>query len=145
MEYRNVKYNRHGTIDCEVNHPVFGWNPTTVRPDDADTAALYDQIFSDGAVIAPYVPPSQDEIRQNMFPLTRRQFKLGMLNLGISTAMINQAIAGIADPAAQAVAQIEFDEAQYFERNHSLVTQLAAAFNLTPEQLDAAWTASIAL
>lgn len=36
MEYRNAKYNKHGTIDCEVNHPQFGWVPFTCSKDDPE-------------------------------------------------------------------------------------------------------------
>lgn len=30
IEIRNQKYNKDGsTIDCELNHPIFGWIPFT--------------------------------------------------------------------------------------------------------------------
>lgn len=36
MDYRNATYNRFGTIDCEINHPKFGWIPFTASPDDVE-------------------------------------------------------------------------------------------------------------
>ena len=36
MEFRNPVYNRHGTIDCEVNHPRLGWIAFTASPDDPE-------------------------------------------------------------------------------------------------------------
>lgn len=34
---RNAHRNADGVgIDCEVNHPVFGWIPFTARPDDPE-------------------------------------------------------------------------------------------------------------
>jgi len=36
MEYRNATYNAHGTIDVEIEHPVFGWIPFTASPDDSE-------------------------------------------------------------------------------------------------------------
>lgn len=58
MEWRNAHYNAEGTIDCEVNHPVFGWIPFTASPDDIEQSGreLYAAILADGNV-APYVPP----------------------------------------------------------------------------------------
>lgn len=56
MEYRNATFNQFGTVDCEINHPVYGWIPTTVSPDDGPTAPLYAMIVAAGG-IKPYVPP----------------------------------------------------------------------------------------
>lgn len=36
MNYRNAKYNAFGTIDCEIEHPVYGWIPFTADPDDVE-------------------------------------------------------------------------------------------------------------
>lgn len=41
MNYRNPVYNQYGTIDCEIDHPEFGWMPTTLSPNDPPTAALF--------------------------------------------------------------------------------------------------------
>ena len=52
MEYRLARYSSlesEAVIDCDINHPVFGWIPTTVPLDDSDpeTKALRDQILSE--------------------------------------------------------------------------------------------------
>ena len=43
--FRNPFFNNIGTIDCEIEHPVFGWIPFTCSPDDTganfDTTAFY--------------------------------------------------------------------------------------------------------
>lgn len=36
MEYRNAAYNSQGTIDCEIEHPNFGWIPFTANPNDVE-------------------------------------------------------------------------------------------------------------
>lgn len=36
MEYRNPNRNDDGTINCEINHPVYGWIPFTASPDDVE-------------------------------------------------------------------------------------------------------------
>ena len=36
MNYRNAKYNVFGTIDCEIEHPEYGWIPFTADPNDVE-------------------------------------------------------------------------------------------------------------
>lgn len=37
IDVRNQKYNANGiTVDCEINHPVFGWIPFTASPNDIE-------------------------------------------------------------------------------------------------------------
>ena len=59
MEYRNPTYTVTGEIDCEINHPHFGWIPFTASPDDIEAhgKALFSEILSAGG-IAPYIAPS---------------------------------------------------------------------------------------
>ena len=53
---RNLKYNASGGIDLEYDHPVYGWIPSSVHPNDAPTAALYAAAIALGG-IAPKDPP----------------------------------------------------------------------------------------
>jgi len=41
----NPRYNRHGTIDVEIDHPAFGWITFTASPDDVEAHGR--QIFND--------------------------------------------------------------------------------------------------
>lgn len=63
METRNPKYNALGTIDCEIEHPVFGWIPFTASPDDVEETGrdLYVQLLTAGG-IAPYTPDPSNQI-----------------------------------------------------------------------------------
>lgn len=36
LETRNARTNDDGTIDCEINHPQFGWIPFTADPNDVE-------------------------------------------------------------------------------------------------------------
>lgn len=36
MEIKNARKNKYGTIDCEINHPVYGWIQFTASPDDSE-------------------------------------------------------------------------------------------------------------
>lgn len=60
MRYRNPRYAADGRIDCEIEHPQYGWIPFTADPADPqaglDVAALLAEITQHGQ-IASYVPP----------------------------------------------------------------------------------------
>lgn len=55
MDFRSPVFNGFGTIDVEVDHPVFGWIPLTASEDDPETAAIYAAALAAGP--APYVAP----------------------------------------------------------------------------------------
>jgi hypothetical protein len=66
MDYRNPVYNVFDTIDCEINHPEYGWIPFTCDPDDKgalfDTAALFEEMKSNAAPYVPPLPPTDEEL-----------------------------------------------------------------------------------
>ena len=65
MNYRNAKHIANGLIDCEIEHPVYGWIPFTCDPSDTgaafDVVVLFDAMAADPATAA-YVPPTQVEL-----------------------------------------------------------------------------------
>ena len=65
MNYRNAKYLDGAKIDCEIEHPTYGWIPFTCDPTDTgaafDVVALFDTMAADPATAA-YVPPTQVEL-----------------------------------------------------------------------------------
>lgn len=66
MNYRNAKHiNEHGRIDCEIEHPQFGWIPYTLDPADTDMTINNDDLLaamSANGDVAAYVPPTQEEL-----------------------------------------------------------------------------------
>ena len=66
MNYRNAKYiNDSGWIDCEIEHPQFGWIPYTLDPADTDMTVNNDDLLaamSANGDVAAYVPPTQEEL-----------------------------------------------------------------------------------
>jgi len=64
-EIRNAKStNAENTIiDVEINHPVHGWIPYTINPDDTDqTVSNDDLLVMIGSSFEAYVPPTQAEL-----------------------------------------------------------------------------------
>lgn len=61
MDVRNPKYSSQGAIDCEINHPVYGWIPYTADSDAAEGTEgreILDSILAgDAGEIAAYVAP----------------------------------------------------------------------------------------
>lgn len=57
---KNPKYNSYGTIDCEINHPVYGWITFTASPDDVEEhgrALFAELVAGTHGAIAEYVAP----------------------------------------------------------------------------------------
>lgn len=127
-------------LDAEygvVPEDTFGMAPQVVL-------AVADWI-ADGNPIVPYTPPTQEELRASMPPLSARQLRLGLIANGITLASVQSAVDGITDPTAREIAQVEWEYATTFERTHSLISQIGSALNLTSEEIDTMWSASISL
>jgi hypothetical protein len=63
MKYRNPKYTVDGRIDCEIEHPDYGWIPFTADPNDPEEYGrnLFEQIKSVGNITAYAAPPGPSE------------------------------------------------------------------------------------
>jgi hypothetical protein len=63
MNYQSPKLLENGWIECEIEHPEYGWIPFTCDPNDTgaqfDTAALFAEMQPHAS---PYVPPTQEEL-----------------------------------------------------------------------------------
>lgn len=66
MNYRNAKYiNETGWVDCEIEHPDYGWIPYTLDPADTDMTINNDDLLAAmiaNGDVAAYVPPTQAEL-----------------------------------------------------------------------------------
>ena len=66
MNYRNARYiNDQGWIDCEIEHPQFGWIPYTLNPDDDDMTIDNSELLAamvENNNVEAYVPPTQEEL-----------------------------------------------------------------------------------
>ena len=155
MEWRNPQYNQFGTIDCEINHPEYGWIPFTASPDDPEEhgRALHAEIMGHGQ-IAPYVPPSPESIREawrESAVLSPAEFFIAAKRLGILTPeealeaakgnapelfiqIVSQA------PDVDAVeAQILFARMTVVGRNHPFVLGAIQVLDKDPHDVDLAF------
>lgn len=92
-----------------------------------------------GAPIAPYVPPTAEELRERLEPLTRRQLRRVLLLVNVTDADIEYLLAD--DPDGL----IEWQDATYYRRLHPLLVNLAQSINIPPEQVDDLWAYGLML
>lgn len=108
-----------------------------------------DHVWQDGEWVLPPQPepepPTPEEIRASMPPLTPRQLRLGLVMNGYALGQVEQAISEIPDPQQKTIAEVEWEYATIFERANPLIDQIGAVLGLTPEQIDDMWMAALEL
>ena len=65
MQYRNAKYIDATRIECEINHPVYGWIPYGLDPADTDMTVDNNVLLAAMKAnkdVAAYIPPTQAEL-----------------------------------------------------------------------------------
>ena len=92
-----------------------------------------------GGTIPEYVPPTAEELRLEMVPLTARQFRLGLINTRRTLSQVEDAIAGIEDEVERSKALVEWEYAAKFERLHPLVVSISSVLGFAPEEVDTLW------
>jgi hypothetical protein len=138
MDIRNPQYNSIGTIDCEIEHPVYGWIPFTASPDDVEEhgRAIYDAALAMGP--ADYIPPPAPTLEEILAAarasasLTCREFFLGLDAMG----MYDTVMGILDDPDVPRAVKIELETATSFERMWPTLVQMAVAMGVTDAQLD---------
>lgn len=81
--------------------------------------------------------------RAKMPTLSPVQFRKMLRGQGITAAMVEAAIAGIAEEDLRADASDAWEYATFFERLNPLIDMIGALLGLTPEQIDAAWLGAV--
>jgi DNA phosphorothioation-dependent restriction protein DptG len=79
-----------------------------------------------------------EEISQTLKSLTRRQFKLALLDNNL-TSSIETLINSIGDEAIKARIEIEYNESTNFERLNPSVVLMLQSLGLTVEQVNTMW------
>jgi hypothetical protein len=77
MDYKNAHYiNNKGWVNCEINHPEYGWIPYTLDPADTDMTINNDDLLAAMAAngdVAPYLPPTQEEMDERAAEAVRQE------------------------------------------------------------------------
>ncbi len=81
---------------------------------------------------------------QSLKPLTRRQFKLALLENGLLD-QIENSISAIGDDKTRSLIQIEYAEATEFHRTSDSVAYMCQLLVLTDEQVDQMWEHALTL
>lgn len=82
------------------------------------------------------VPP----VVEPVFPtLTRRQLRLALLSIGVTSVDVEAHIASVENETERAAAMIEWEDASSYERSHPLIVEVAASLDLPVNQVDALW------
>ena len=141
MDIRNAQFNQFGTIDCEINHPDYGWIPFTADPDDVEPlgARVFEAVKDNAAPYTPPPEPTPEEIlaaERAAMICTPAQMRLALHRMDLLTQV--QAIAD-ADPEASIV----WEYATQIMRTSPLIEALAT--NFTPEQIDDIFRAAMAV
>lgn len=96
------------------------------------------------AEIKEHLNPPQPPIEDTLPPLTRRQFKLALLENGL-LEQVDVEIAAISDPLTKQRIQIEYAESTTFERLSPAVIYMCSMFGLTDDQINTMWQQALAL
>ncbi len=136
MDARNLAYNAHGTVDMEIDHPIYGWIPFTASPDDSEQLGrdLYAEAIAGtlGTIAAYVTPPPPPPIVPT--EVTMRQARIVLLRGGY-LAQVDAAIAAMTGTAGQE-AQITWASSSVVRRDNPLLAQMTTALGLTSAQLD---------
>lgn len=137
MQLRNAQFNAHGTIDCEIEHPVYGWIPFTASPDDVEEFGREIHAQAMDANPAPYVPPPPpdpaDILAAERAGMVCSRLQ-GRLVLGEATCAAIDALA--ADPETPWAMRQTIANAIEWRRTSQAMTELGYLLGYADEQMD---------
>ena len=136
MKIQNPRYNESGTIDCEINHPDYGWTPFTASPNDPEQHGrdIFEAVKD---IAAPYVPPpdpTPEEIlaaERAGWSCTRAQGKLA-----IGPEIWAKVVALADDPETPWGLKVAIYDTYEWRRLDPDMDALIWAMQLTPEEAD---------
>lgn len=132
-------------VDCEITD-ILGIRERVkycLRPTDpfglAPTIRVW-RIFNPFMPIDPYVPPTEEEIREQQFwPICNFALRIALIECGYRIATVDKLLQDINDPEDQERKQTEWTYAPRFARVCSFIEFLEHRLNLTRDQMDAVW------
>ena len=159
MDYRNAVFIADGRIDCEIDHPQFGWIPFTASPDDPEEFGreLFAELESKAAAYVPHKVTAEDVAaelaqRRTSASMSRLNFaKLALREGWITAAEAKAWVPGNALPQIvtdiiaqhiegadkQDIAEINALGQTVVNRNDLLLRLLMMSKKVTDAQMDA--------
>lgn len=134
MDIRNIKFNAVGTIDCEIQHPVYGWVPFTASPDDPEEYGREIHAAALAAGPAAYVPPVVSPAEALAAERSAMQCSPAQMRLTLHRMGLLSQVQAIVD--ADSEASIVWEYATVINRNSPLIDALSGANGFTPDQID---------
>lgn len=129
MDFRDPVFNKNGTIDCEINHPVYGWIPFTASPDDVEQHGRDIYAMSLAIGPAPYVEPEPGP-EQVPVAISRFQARAALMDAGLLADV------EIAVSETDPLTQLAWAEAAELVRDSPAIAAIGDALGLSPEDID---------
>ena len=135
MEFRNAVKTADGRVDCEINHPVYGWIPFTA--DQNDTEPLGRAVFNAANPVADEAAADTAQANDPVPPsVSRFQALAALMDAGLLADV------GMALADAGPLAQLAWAEASEFRRNSPMILTMADGLGLTDDDVDALFRAA---
>jgi len=134
----NVTDDKGATYDCD--YVTNATDPHGLNP----TVWQWLQDHEGEYSIQPYVPPTIEQIRAAMLPVTARQLRLTLVRNGFSLSSIDTAIAALPAGQEKDEAAIEWEYATQFNRLAPTLLTIAAALSVSAEDIDTMWQQALA-
>ena len=152
MNYRNAQRLENGWIDCEINHPDYGWIPYTLNPKDTDMTVNNDDLLAAMVAngnVAPYIPPTQEELDA----IAAQALAYARSRMVASAFQTREALdlVGKLDAVEAAILQADattkraWTYATEFRRGSPTIATMATALSLTDEDVDALFTLAMSI
>jgi len=121
-------------VGATITHDGFTVSPTSI------TSMMPEGYSFVEAPPAPDPEPlTPEELREQMPPLTPRQFRDALIDHDIMPEQVTAAIGQIADVKDRAKALNAWEYPTQFDRTEPLIEQIGAMFDLTPDDIDDMW------
>ncbi|AWB48881.1 hypothetical protein HYN69_10540 [Gemmobacter aquarius] len=131
MEIRNPKFNRFGSIDCEILHPEFGWIPFTASETDVEKAGQ--DIYRSALEMQPaeFVAGDPLPIERAAMRASRFQAKAALYQAGLLPT-----VERLLSQSENFMHKLAWDEAGEFYRDSPTIAHLAGAMDLDDLAVD---------
>ena len=148
MYFRNAVFTADGSIDCEIEHPAFGWLPFTASENDSESHGRDIFAAALAANPAPFVAPPPKPVDRAAMQMTFAQLLIGLVAMGWITKPEGIAWLGGTVPVAvnTLIASLPVDQQfaalaravrpSVVQRLDALVVALAAVQGRTDAQMD---------